>query len=290
MTPQMTPGMTPVTTLSAIEVFRLAGCEAAVWRDAVPWQGGRAAAVGQVRCADGAGGAALLRAIADAVPGWLLAPLDGDTWHSYRLATGGDGRPPFALEPPADPVLQAALASAGFVPVLHYASAALALEGARVRRLGTATLRLRPYDPSRAEAELRLMHRLALAGFARAPLFTPILFEPFAALYRPYLPRLVRDLVLFAEEPDGTPAGFVFGLPDVAEGAAPSTAILKTYAALRPGVGAVLAGAFHDAARWLGFRVVIHALMHEDNASLRHSRLLGGEVFRRYALFGRPPA
>ncbi len=275
---------------AAMELFQVAGCQAVVWRDAVPWQGGRAAAVGQVRCADAAGGAALLRAIADAVPGWLLAPLDADTWHSYRLAVEGSGRSPFAMEPPADPVLQAALESAGFAPVLRYASALLALDGARVRRLGASGLRLRQYDPGAAEAELRLMHRLVLAGFAQAPLFTPIPFEPFAALYRPHLPRLVPGLVLFAEEPDGTPAGFVFGLPDFAEGPVPATAILKTYAALRPGIGAVLAGAFHDAARRLGFRTVIHALMHEDNASLRHSRLLGGAVFRRYALFGRPPA
>lgn len=275
---------------AAMEVFRHGGCEAVVWRDAVPWQGGWAAAVGQVQCGNAKDGAALLRAIADEVPGWLMAPLDGDTWHAYRLAVDGSSRRPFALEPPADPVLQAALESAGFAPVLRYASAALALDGARVRRLGASGLRLRRYDPARAEQELVLMHRMALAGFMQAPLFTPIPFGPFAALYRPYLPRLLPDLVLFAEDRDGTPAGFVFGLPDFAEGAAPATAILKTYAALRPGTGAVLAGAFHDAARRLGFREAIHALMHDDNLSLRHSRLIGGKVFRRYALFGRPPA
>jgi hypothetical protein len=97
----------------------------------------------------------------------------------------------------------------------------------------------------------------------------------------------MADLVLFAEDTAGTPVGFVFGLPDWAQGAQPTTAILKTYATLVPGAGAALAAAFHRAATALGFCGVIHALMHEDNSSLRHSRLLGGEVFRRYALFGR---
>jgi hypothetical protein len=49
----------------------------------------------------------------------------------------------------------------------------------------------------------------------------------------------------------------------------------------------VLSQAFHAAARRLGFRQVIHALMHDDNLSLRHSTRIGGTVFRRYALFGR---
>jgi hypothetical protein len=131
------------------------------------------------------------------------------------------------------------------------------------------------------------MHELALGAFRQAPLFTPIDFDAFAALYRPALSRILPDLVLFAEDEAGHPVGFLFGLPDWAEGPRPKTAILKTYAAVQPGAGAILAGAFHDAARRLGFDGVIHALMHADNNSLRHSRLLGGTSFRRYALYAR---
>jgi hypothetical protein len=119
-------------------------------------------------------------------------------------------------------------------------------------------------------------------------LFTPIDFDGFAALYRPALSKVVPELVLFAEDERGEAVGFLFGFPDWAEGtASPRAAILKTYATLTPGAGAgsVLADAFTDRARRLGFQTVIHALMHEDNRSLRHSHRLGGSPFRRYALF-----
>ena len=43
-----------------------------------------------------------------------------------------------------------------------------------------------------------------------------------------------------------------------------------------------------EAARALGYTRVIHALMHEDNRSLRLSEQYGTAVMRRYTLFARP--
>lgn len=269
----------------------LGDCEAQLWLTAPRWAGRPTAAVGRIVGEDAQALAALLNDLAQesAAEGaeWLLGPLDGDTWHSYRLAIGGTGRPTFALEPPSAPAIETALAVAGFAPVLFYESRYAPLPDRRIPRLGSHRLTVRPFDPSAAEAELKTMHRLALAAFDRTPLFTPIDFEAFAALYRPVLPRVAPELILFVEDEAGTPAGFLFGLPDWAEGAHPGTAILKTYAATQPGAGALLASAFHDSARRLGFEGVIHALMQADNESLRHSRLLGGVSFRRYALFAR---
>ena len=269
----------------------LGGCEAQLWLSAPRWAGRPTAAVGRIAGDDAHALTTLLNEIAEesAAAGaeWLLGPLDGDTWHSYRLAVNGTARPSFALEPPSAPAIEAALADAGFAPVLFYESSYAPLSNRRIPRLGSRRLVIRPFDPAAAEAELTRMHRLALTAFGRAPLFTPIEFDAFAALYRPTLPRIVPELVLFAEDEAGAPAGFLFGLPDWAEGLHPRTAILKTYAAAQPGAGALLAGAFHDNARRLGFEGVIHALMHADNESLRHSRLLGGISFRRYALFAR---
>jgi hypothetical protein len=62
--------------------------------------------------------------------------------------------------------------------------------------------------------------------------------------------------------------------------------IVKTYASLRPGLGSAMMRRFTPAAAAAGFRCVIHALMHEDNLSARHSTALGATVFRRYALWG----
>jgi hypothetical protein len=100
------------------------------------------------------------------------------------------------------------------------------------------------------------------------------------------MPLLDPDLVLFAEDAAGEPVGFLFGVPDFAQGPQPTQAILKTYASLTPGVGRALADAFHARAHAKGFTHVVHALMREDNVSLQHSAALGATVFRRYGLWG----
>lgn len=41
------------------------------------------------------------------------------------------------------------------------------------------------------------------------------------------------------------------------------------------------------AADRLGYRDVVHALIHDDNISRQRSERLGATVFRRYALMGR---
>ena len=65
--------------------------------------------------------------------------------------------------------------------------------------------------------------------------------------------------------------------------------MLKTLAtapgARSRGLGAHLADCLHDLAARHGFRQVIHALMHEENASLRHSHRFGSRLLRRYGLF-----
>ena len=93
-------------------------------------------------------------------------------------------------------------------------------------------------------------------------------------------------------EKEGQLVGFMFGFPDLNQarrGRRVDTAIAKTLA-VRPGrtgagLGSVLLDQFHQAAARLGFRRVIHALMHQDNRSMKISRRTG-RIFRRYALYG----
>jgi hypothetical protein len=268
------------------------GCRASLWLEGPTLEGEPAAAIGKFEVGTQAAAAEFLKYLIEECrqrgTRWVLAPLDGDSWHTYRLAIEGRDRAFFAMEPPAHPVLQAALLDAGFVPRLHYFSAEVSLAAGSLARLGTISLSVRPFNLSDAEAELGRMYHIASSAFQHAPLFKPIDFEEFAVLYRPALTRLVPELVLFAEDDRGQAVGFLFGFPDWAEGvASPRTAILKTYATLKPGAGALLADSFHERARRLGFETVIHALMHEDNRSLRQSQQLGGAPFRRYALFAR---
>ena len=264
------------------------GCT--VYRDAPSWNDARTAAIGRLAIDDPQAGIALLHdacaKLADEGFGAVLAPLDGDTWHSYRLVTETDGSPPFALEPTGGPHDLACLQAAGFDIAARYLSTRTPL-GDTAPPEPLAGVRVEIWSGIDPEPLLGELFAVSARAFRRNAFFKPIDRASFDAIYAPLLARLDRRLVLFARDADGRLVGFLFGLPDLAEGPAPTTVILKTYASLRFGVGRLLADTFHRTAAELGFRTVIHALMHEDNLSASRSATYQGTVIRRYALLGR---
>lgn len=273
------------------ETLEVDGARALLWRDAPAWDGMRSAAIGGFSCADEAAGRALLRRARARLraEGFaaLIGPMDGDTWHRYRLVFESDGAPPFAMEPVSGPHDKAAFLAEGFAPISHYVSARAALaDAAQDAAPAVPGIVVSAWDGRDAPALVGRMFALSLAGFAGARFFKPIGQDAFLALYEPVLPLIDPRLVLFAHDAQGRLVGFLFGLPDRLEGAAPKTAILKTYASGVRGVGRLLADRFHRAAIDLGYRDVIHALMHADNPSRARSALHRATVFRRYALMG----
>ncbi|MBD3896536.1 hypothetical protein IEI94_11815 [Halomonas sp. ML-15] len=262
-----------------------------LYREAPCWDGQRTAAIGEFRCADPAAGAALLSHAGEVLgrEGFeaLIGPMDGDTWHRYRLVTDSDGSPPFLLEPVSAPHDEQAFLASGFAPISTYVSTRARLDEAlAIKPTRFDGIAVRAWDGDDAERLLGDLFEMSLSSFATNPFYKAISREAFLALYRPILPAIDPRLLLFAHDADGL-AGFLFGVPDLAEGANPRTVIVKTYASRRRGVGRQLLDTFHHSASDLGFTSVIHALMHENNQSLNSSRRYGAEVFRRYALMGR---
>ena len=277
-------------SLSNPETVEIEGASATVWRVAPSLFGRRTAAIGRFSCEDRATGSALLvRLVATLAAerfGALLGPMDGDTWHCYRLVVDGDPRPPFAMEPANPPHFVGAFQDAGFRPVARYVSSideVLAPPSPILER--QTRLAIRGFRCNAAEEELRLIYDLSMRAFARNLFFQPIDWPRFQALYAPLLPHVDPELVLFAEAPDGTCLGFLFAMADPA--AETPTVVLKTYASLRRGVGGLIGEAFYRNVRARGFEAVIHALMQEDNLSRRQSEKRHGRIFRHYALFGR---
>ena len=267
-----------------------AGCR--LYRDAPAWEGRRTAAIGGFACAGTEAGAALLTRVGEMAraEGYerLIGPMDGDTWHRYRVVTQTDGTPPFALEPESGPDDLSAFTTAGFAPISSYVSARATLaaaigSGSAVEMSGIA---VEPWDGNDAEGLIGRLFALSSIGFSRNAFFKPIEKAEFLKLYEPILPLVDPGLVLFAHE-GASLVGFLFGYPNRAEGPAPRTVVLKTYASARRGVGHLLADAFHRTARDRGFTDVIHALMHVDNLSRKRSEMHDGTIFRRYALMGR---
>jgi hypothetical protein len=267
------------------------GARCRVWPDGPAWDAGPAAAVGKLCFADATVGAELLRLAYDRLREGgrhaVLAPMDGDTWHAYRAVTGSDGSPSFAMEPVSGPHDVAALQAAGFTAVTEYVSARAPVPPVPSAAPDVPGVAVRAWDGQGADALLDRLFALAGGSFADKLFFKPISRDDFLKLYRPLLAAIDPRLVLFAFDGGGDLAGFLFGLPDWAQGSAPDTAILKTYASRKPGVGHLLAHAFHERARELGYAKVIHALMHGENISRDRSAQHDGAVFRRYTLFGR---
>jgi GNAT superfamily N-acetyltransferase len=235
----------------------------------------------------------------------VLGPMDGDTWHAYRLVLppaeqppppGGLILPPFPGEPTNPPEAAVAWREAGFAVVAGYESAiVLDLDAAAADvPPAPAGVTLRPLDPAEPERELALLHATSLRGFAASPFYTPLDREAFAALYAPLLPQVDPRFVEFAEDADGGTVAYLFCFPFPGASADGRPVLVAKTIAVVPEargrrLGALLFARAHARARALGFGAVVHALMHVDNASTRMSAREHARPFRRYALFGRTP-
>lgn len=278
--------------------------EAALWWTQVPALAGeRLGVIGGFSATSGpAASAVLVRAETElAARGCTLAvgPMDGNTWRRYRLVTDPGDEPLFFLEPgnPAD--WPGWWRAAGYAPLAEYYSTAtddLLAQDARLpgvaARMAAAGVTIRPLAPAQFEAELTRIYEVSVVSFQENYLYTPLPKEAFFAQYRAIQSRVRPELVLLAEQ-GGWPVGYVFATPDFAQaqrGAAMTTVIVKTLAVLPgrayAGLGALLLGAVHGAARNLGFTRAIHALMHENNRS-RNLSAHYARTIRRYALFAK---
>ncbi len=264
-----------------------------LWFDGPPWEGhAKVATVGKCKFASPEAGARLLATAADRARSKgataLIGPMEGDTWHAYRLISVRGDQPPFLMEPTSAAHDQAAFVAAGFDTISSYFSASASLSGLPgPQPQDTALFTLETWDGSDPDRLFTQVHALSSAAFASNPFYKHIDLADFLAMYRPVVPLLKAELILFARDSTGALVGFLFGIPNYAEGPAPKSVILKTYASSQKGAGHWLSYQFYVNAKALGFQTVIHALMHDDNLSAVRSGLNGADVFRRYALMGR---
>jgi GNAT superfamily N-acetyltransferase len=225
--------------------------------------------------------------------------VDGITWGNYRFVTGSSGDPPFLLEPDHPPEWPGYFVDAGFWPLARYYSTATEdLDAANPKadrakaRLLASGCQIRALNPSRLSHELESIHGVISAAFANALLYRPMSRDAFVDAQARLGALLRPDLVLLAER-EGALVGFLFAIADhrqAARGLPIDTVIIKTLAVLpgraNAGLGVWLVHQLHRSAKALGFRRVIHALMHESNQSLNIQRA-STRWLREYTLFAR---
>ena len=264
-----------------------------IWFDGPAWEDhAKVATVGKCKFASAEAGAHLLEQAAELARSngatALIGPMEGDTWHAYRLISDRGDAPGFMMEPTSADHDQAAFKAAGFDVISSYFSASVPMsELPGNEPKDTDAFTLETWDGTDPDGLFTQVHELSCEAFAGNPFYKHIELDDFLAMYRPVVPLLKQDLILFARDGTEKLVGFLFGIPNYAEGPQTKSVILKTYASLAKGAGHWLSYQFYLNAKSMEFETVIHALMHDDNLSAVRSGLNGADVFRRYALMGR---
>ena len=291
----------PDRSLALVDSAGVLLARASCWWTGTPvLPGQRVGVVGHFAAEDGDSARVVLDAasacLASAGCTCCVGPMDGNTWRSYRLVTDPGTAPPFFLEPTNPPSWPDHFMRAGFDVLATYSSASapsLAEADPRVAqaqaRVAAEGVGIRSLRLEEADAELRRIFALSLHSFSRNFLYTPITEDEFLEQNRRILPFIIPELVLLAEQA-GRLVGFLFAVPDVLQ-TPPKAVVIKTVAVSpdlgRIGLGGLLVATAHDRAHRLGFRRVIHALMHDQNVSRNISQRYA-ETMRRYAVFVRP--
>jgi GNAT superfamily N-acetyltransferase len=229
---------------------------------------------------------------------FMIGPMNGNTWRSYRLVTERGDQPPFFLEPTNPPEWPGQFVDAGFVSLASYFSAInndLSQTDPRTesseQRMADAGVAIRSAQAD-IRQELQGIYGLSRIAFQKNFLYTDLPEKDFAAMYEPVLPRARPELVLIAER-YGQYVGYLFAIPDLAQaarGVSIDTFIVKTVAILPEpelrGLGSLLVARAQQVGHRLGFRRCIHALMFENNISLNISRHYAS-IMRKYTLYSK---
>ncbi len=247
----------------------------------------------------------------------VIGPIDGDTWHSYRLNAGPFEEAPFLMEPYNPPYYPELWRGNGFDVLETYLSqrasdlaAVVEAMEPKHRRALEAGYSIETLRFGRFDAELGRLYRLSLRVFAGNFLYTAISEESFLELYRQSRALVDAEMVFFARAPDGSDAGFLFAFPDRFRAVAAmqgkshvlaklkfltlrdrtDTVNLKSLGVVpehrKSGVGAALMYRAYEAALRKGYRHANLCLLRAGNPS---GRLEAGrsQVFRRYELYER---
>ncbi|TAE17050.1 MAG: hypothetical protein EAZ95_07110 [Bacteroidetes bacterium] len=227
---------------------------------------------------------------------FLVGQMNGSTWENYRFSLHHDS-PPFFLEAYHHLYYNAHFEKNGFEPIAYYFSSVdksikhnspEALEAeAHFQQKGVT---LRTIDINRYEEELARVHAFNLLAYQTNFLYSPIAEDAFMRKYAPLKQLINPDLVVFAEDAEGNLIGYLFGVQDFWNKET-KTLIAKSVARHPDkqwrGLGLVIGNQVCKNALKHAYKHIIHSFLRENGTSVGLSQTYSGEVFRRYALYGK---
>lgn len=219
---------------------------------------------------------------------FLVGPMDGDTWHSYRCLDRKGSEPAFTLEPQLQ-LDSASLRQVGFEVVASY--------GSSMENLGPEVLYLKDRSEDiyvealtgmAFDDVISLFYEAALTDFSDNFFYRPINQASFLSIYKPLEPLLNLDFALAArEKKTGAAIGLIFAYGDQELA---HRLIIKTIHVNKNrrgrGISRLLLNSMHARAFKQGFKQVIHALYKSDNKSRQLSMSMGAKRFAEYLLWG----
>ena len=151
----------------------------------------------------------------------IVGPIDGDTWHEYRLNVGPWDDPLFLSEPSNPDFYPRLWSESGFRVLESYHSkiveridAILPVVQPSLDAAVSKGYQFRPIDLSRFDSELDVIYDLSIASFADNFLYESIERDEFKRLYQSARSVVDEDLVWFASDENDNPVGFLFCIID----------------------------------------------------------------------------
>jgi hypothetical protein len=151
----------------------------------------------------------------------IVGPIDGDTWHKYRINVGPHDDSPFLLEPTNPEYYSKLFLGAGFEVVDRYHSLRVEDIAAIAPMLkpayDAASQRdycLRPIRLEHFEDELKIIFEISKQAFDENFLYDDISWPEFLSLYAGAKPLIRPELVWFVVDTTGSEVGFLFCMID----------------------------------------------------------------------------
>ena len=260
----------------------------------------RAACIGNYECAEDLSySAELLTAIVNDAKSiaaeYIIGPMNGATWDDYRFALNHE-RPPFFMEPFHHLYYNTQFANFGFEPLAHYVSGISDCTNYQPASAGTFEklyengVQVRPIHLTDFDKELEKLYSVCMLAFRNNFLYTPVSFQYFKEKYTAAKEVIDPDFFRIAEDRDGNIVGFMFCITDFYN-KEENSLIIKTIARHPDekwkGMTNLIGDMIYTLARDKGYKNILHAFMHQNNASVSVSKNFSGSVFRKYILYGR---